>query len=99
VSRLLIRGGTLVDPAAGTAAPGDLLIEDDRIAATGAPGTLARPTRRVRRARAPRPPGLVDMHVHLREPGYEYKETIATACRPRSPAASPRSRAWRTPSP
>jgi dihydroorotase len=79
VSRLLIRGGTLVDPAAGTAAPGDLLIEDDRIAATGAPGTLAATDAAEYGARGLLVlPGLVDMHVHLREPGYEYKETVAT---------------------
>jgi dihydroorotase len=76
VSRLLVTGGTLVDPVAGTAAPGDVLIDGDRIAAAGsidggdatvidARGLLVLP-------------GLVDMHVHLREPGYEYKETIAT---------------------
>ena len=28
-------------------------------------------------------PGLIDMHVHLREPGHEYKETIESDCRPR----------------
>ncbi|HLY38415.1 MAG TPA: dihydroorotase [Candidatus Binatia bacterium] len=74
MSRLLITGGTVVDPIAGTAAPGDVLIDGDRIASAGAADdaeTLdARGLLVV--------PGLVDMHVHLREPGYEYKETIAT---------------------
>jgi len=77
--RLLVRGGTLVDPVARTAAPGDLLVEDGRIAATGAPGTLAAGDAAEVGARGLLVlPGLVDMHVHLREPGYEYKETIVT---------------------
>ena len=77
--RLLVRGGTLVDPVAGTAAPGDLLIEDGRIVATGAPGTLAAADAAEYGARGLLVlPGLVDMHVHLREPGHEYKETIVT---------------------
>ena len=77
--RLLVRGGTLVDPVAGCAAPGDLLVEDGRIAATGAPGTLAAGDAAEVGARGLLVlPGLVDMHVHLREPGYEYKETIVT---------------------
>jgi len=73
VSRLRITGGTIVDPVAGKAAPGDLLIDGDRIAAAddGAADTLDARGLLVL-------PGLVDMHVHLREPGYEYKETIAT---------------------
>ena len=81
-TRLLIRGGTLVDPVARSAAPGDLLIEDGRIAAAGTPGTLAAADATEYGARGLLVlPGLVDMHVHLREPGYEYKETIATGTR------------------
>jgi len=77
--RALIRGGTLVDPVARTATPGDLLVEDGRIVATGAPGTLAAGDAAEVGARGLLVlPGLVDMHVHLREPGHEYKETIAT---------------------
>jgi len=78
-ARLLIRGGTLVDPVARTAAPGDVLVDDGRIVATGAPGTLAAGDAAEYGARGLLVlPGLVDMHVHLREPGYEYKETIAS---------------------
>jgi len=80
--RLLVRGGTLVDPVARTAAPGDLLVEDGRIVATGAPGTLAAGDAAEVGARGLLVmPGLVDMHVHLREPGYEYKETIVTGAK------------------
>jgi dihydroorotase len=73
VTRLRIAGGTVVDPVAGTAEVRDVLIDGDRFVAADdgdadmleARGLLVLP-------------GLVDMHVHLREPGHEYKETIAT---------------------
>jgi dihydroorotase len=72
-------GGTVVDPVAGRAAPGDVLIDDGRIAAVGDPGSLASADAETLDARGLLVvPGLVDMHVHLREPGYEYKETVAT---------------------
>ena len=41
MSRLLVAGGTVVDPVAGRAAAGDVLVDGEKIAATGAPGTLA----------------------------------------------------------
>jgi len=79
VSRLLVAGGTVVDPVAGRVAAGDVLVDGERIAATGAPGTLEAGDAAVLDARGLLVlPGLVDMHVHLREPGYEYKETIQT---------------------
>jgi len=76
-STWIIRGGRLVDPATGRDEIGDLLLADGRIAAIGqveaAPGV---PTYRAEgRVVAP---GLVDVHVHLREPGSEDRETIAT---------------------
>jgi len=73
--RIVIAGGTVVDPVAGTARVGDVLIEDGKVAAAGADATGAE----VFDARGLLvAPGLVDMHVHLREPGYEYKETVRT---------------------
>ena len=79
MSRLLVAGGTVVDPVAGRVAAGDVLVDGERIAATGAPGTLEAGDAAVLDARGLLVlPGLVDMHVHLREPGYEYKETIQT---------------------
>jgi dihydroorotase len=76
VKRLLLAGGTVVDPVAGTAGPADVLIDGERIASVG---TAEDGEAAVIDARGLLVlPGLVDMHVHLREPGQEYKETIAT---------------------
>jgi dihydroorotase len=71
-----------VDPAAGFVGAADVLIEDGAIVAVAPRGTLgAAPARVAREIDATGlhvVPGLIDMHVHLREPGYEYKETIRT---------------------
>lgn len=76
MSSLLIRDGVLVDPAAGLERPGHLLVRDGVIAAIDPRGAAA--DRVVDAAGAYVLPGFVDMHVHLREPGFEHKETIAT---------------------
>jgi dihydroorotase len=80
---LLIQGGRIVDPSQGHDALGDLLIENGKIAAIDAPGKIpASKAGRVIDARGCTVvPGLIDVHVHLREPGLEYKETIATGTR------------------
>ncbi|HLB11368.1 MAG TPA: amidohydrolase family protein, partial [Dehalococcoidia bacterium] len=75
--RLLIRGGRLLDPSQGLDNTGDLLVEGGRIAAVGAPGSLGGeevfPAEGLIVC-----PGFIDLHCHLREPGFEEKETIAT---------------------
>ena len=77
---LLFRGGRVVDPATGLDAVCDVLIEGGRIAAVGGCGGI--PADRTVDARGlVLVPGLIDLHVHLREPGYEAKETIATGVR------------------
>jgi len=76
--KLLLKGGRVVDPAAGRDGEFDVLIEGDRVARIGKglpaegatvfemkPGWIVAP-------------GLIDIHVHLREPGQEHKETIAS---------------------
>lgn len=75
--RFLLRGGTVVDPEGGDMIPADVLVAERRIAIVGrdidagdaevldVTGCLVTP-------------GLTDMHVHLREPGQEYKEDIAS---------------------
>jgi len=79
---MLIKGALVVDPAQGLEAPRDLLIEKGKIAAVAPPGTIPSEGRRVIEAKGlVLTPGLIDMHVHLREPGEEYKETIETGTR------------------
>jgi dihydroorotase len=76
---LLISGGLIVDPAQGLEDIRDLLVEEGRIAGLEPPGTIPAAGREVIDARGlVVTPGLIDMHVHLREPGEEYKETIET---------------------
>lgn len=78
--RLWIQGGHVIDPANSIDGPHDLLIEQGRIAAI-APAKAASPaagTQIIDARGLVVTPGLVDIHVHLREPGQGYKETIAT---------------------
>ena len=83
MGRVLIQNGRIIDPANRIDTRGDILIDDDRIERVGgkievtddaavdvidAGGLIVTP-------------GLIDMHVHLRDPGFEHKETIATGTR------------------
>lgn len=75
--KLLIKGGTIIDPSQGMEEITDLLVENGRVSEIGkdlqvedaevfdANGLMVSP-------------GFIDLHVHLREPGEEYKETIAS---------------------
>jgi dihydroorotase len=80
VSRILLRGGRLLDPAANRDERGDLLIEDGVFAGAG-PGLAAAGAQVIDVAGCWVAPGLVDLHCHLREPGQEYKEDIASGGR------------------
>ena len=75
----LLRGGHVVDPVQGIDGATDILLDGPRVAAVG-PGLAAGADVEV--IDVPPgfivAPGFVDMHVHLREPGQEHKETIAT---------------------
>ena len=75
---LIIKGGRVVDPASGRDGAFDLCIEGDRIARVGRdlPASGAQVVEVA--AEWLVVPGLIDIHVHLREPGHEYKETIAS---------------------
>lgn len=78
---VLLRGGRVIDPAQHLDRVADVLIVDGRIAALG-PGLEAPEGADVRNvAGHVVAPGLVDVHVHLREPGNEDEETIATGAR------------------
>jgi dihydroorotase len=74
----LLKGGRLIDPANGLDGVYDLLLDGDRVAAVG----RDLPADGARVVEIPGGyvvcPGLIDMHVHLREPGQEHKETVAT---------------------
>lgn len=76
--KLLLKGGRVVDPANGIDGMLDLLIEDGLIARVG----RDLPVEGTEVYEIPRgaivSPGLIDIHVHLREPGHEHKETVAT---------------------
>jgi dihydroorotase len=76
---LLIRGGRVVDTASGLDAVRDVLVRDGKIAAIDAPGKIKAEGAEIFQAKGlVVAPGLIDIHVHLREPGQGYKETIAT---------------------
>ena len=77
---LLIRNGRVVDSATRTDETLDILIRDGKIAGVS-PRIEVRAREVIDAARLVVVPGLIDMHVHLREPGYEAKETIATGSR------------------
>jgi dihydroorotase len=80
MSSILIQGGRVIDPSQKIDGIFDVLIEDGKIAAIDKPGQI--PSSRAERVIEGKDrwvlPGLIDIHVHLREPGLEYKETIAT---------------------
>ena len=82
---IVIKNGRVIDPANGLDEPKDLLIVKGRIKALESPGSISFDA-------GEKPsvidakgcvvcPGLIDMHVHFREPGFEYKETITSGCR------------------
>lgn len=77
--RLLIRGGRVIDPANGVDGLLDLMVENGKIVGLGK-GLEADGARVLDAGRLTAAPGLVDLHVHLREPGGEAKETVATGC-------------------
>jgi len=79
-----IRGGDLIDPVNKSVQQIDLIIENGKISKMLPPGVFQGEGPGIRRVEASGKmviPGLVDMHVHLREPGHEYKETIASGAR------------------
>jgi dihydroorotase len=83
--KILIEKGHIIDPSQGIDSIGDVLIEDGKIVEIRMDGngeTEKRSNRDTRRIIDAKEmfviPGLIDMHVHLREPGYEHKETIKT---------------------
>lgn len=77
----LIQDARIVDPGRGLDAVGDILIRDGRIVSAGPrlpSADIPEGCRVVPAAGLVATPGFIDLHAHLREPGFEYKETIAT---------------------
>jgi dihydroorotase len=76
---ILIKNGHIIDPSNKIDEKLDILISEGKIAKLGKPGSITSGDAQVVDAAGKLVvPGLIDMHVHLREPGFEYKETIAS---------------------
>lgn len=80
MSRILIRGGRVLDPSSNLDDVTDVLIEDSRFAAVG-DGAAAAGAEVIEAEGLWVCPGFIDLHTHLREPGQEYKEDIASGGR------------------
>ncbi|HUH65666.1 MAG TPA: dihydroorotase, partial [Syntrophales bacterium] len=85
--KLVLSGGRIIDPSQNLDLQGDITIEDGKIAEIGKGKTRPRTNSRKTSAEEMTiidvrgmvvSPGLIDMHTHLREPGFEYKETVQT---------------------
>ncbi len=80
--KLLIKGGRVIDPASEQDFVGDILVEDDKISRIAPRINLSTPARQTIDAKGKIvSPGFIDLHVHLREPGREDEETIASGGR------------------
>ena len=82
---VLIKNGRVIDPTNGLDEPKDLLIDKGKIKALESPSKINIDTGEKQSIIDAKDcvvcPGLIDMHVHFREPGFEYKETIESGCR------------------
>ncbi len=74
---LAVRGGRVIDPVNGLDAVADVLVADGRVAAVGS-GAGKDASQTIDATGLVVCPGFVDIHTHLREPGFEHKETIAS---------------------
>jgi dihydroorotase len=80
-ARTTFRGVRLIDPTAGTDAVTDVVVEDGLIAAVGEAEATGGRGETLDCDGLVMAPGLVDLHAHLREPGFEHKETVETGSR------------------
>jgi dihydroorotase len=81
MSSVLIRGGRVIDPKNQLDKPADVLIANGKVAEIGASVRAPADARVIDATGKVVAPGFVDLHVHLREPGQEYKEDIASGSR------------------
>ncbi|NIQ03300.1 MAG: amidohydrolase family protein, partial [Nitrospinaceae bacterium] len=82
--KILIKNGRLIDPANGRDGDYDLLIEKGKVQAVDRRGRISgsgvQNAKILDAQNSVVAPGFMDMHVHFREPGFEYKETLETGC-------------------
>lgn len=78
--KVLLKNGRLIDPLSGKDESLDILIVDGTIEKVGKNIPSDKATQVLEMKNRLVVPGLIDMHVHLREPGFEHKETIETGC-------------------
>jgi dihydroorotase len=74
---LVLRGGRVVDPASGTDHVRDVTVSEGRISSNG----VSKDAEEINCRGLVVAPGLVDLHAHLRQPGFEHKETVETGAR------------------
>ena len=78
MNAILIRGGRVIDPSRGTDGPADVFLLEGKVEAVGRNIPVPEQASVIDAAGKVVAPGLIDLHVHLREPGQEDLETIAT---------------------
>lgn len=78
---LLVHGGRVLDPSRGFDRVADVLLRDGAVEAVGSGLDVSEDAERLDASGLLVTPGLIDVHVHLREPGQEHKETIQTGAR------------------
>ena len=99
MSLVLLQGGRVVDPANNRDETADVLLSDGKIESVGTNLTAPDGTEIVDCLGLVVCPGLIDLHVHFREPGQTAKENIATGATAAATGGSPRSFACPTPPP
>src|SRR5512144_2201538 len=78
---LFIEGGRVIDPANGVDGVRTVVVRDGKVAEVAERAEKPRDARGIDARGKWVTPGFIDLHVHLREPGQEYKETVATGAR------------------
>ena len=81
MEKILIKGGRIVDPAQGVDMVGDLFLSEGKVAGLDKSISSYNGARVIDAAGMVVSPGFIDLHCHLRDPGLEYKETIASGTR------------------
>ena len=81
MTQMIIKGGRVIDPSVGVDMVGDVLIKDGKVAGVEADITPPEGAQVIDATGMVVSPGFIDLHCHLRDPGQEYKETIASGTR------------------